>query len=158
MILQLLPLSLIRSSWHRGPMSGIGLDQGIFSESPSWSNRSRNPAWILASFEKGGDLTSPCNQTIGLSEESIGPNVCHFRHTVKYDLSEMACHVVGRENLGVTSHNSAYVHRRLGRRLGLRGAATRRSATQPLGPVGLGAGHIRAVRYAKFRQGRSGHR
>ena len=34
-----------------------------------------------------------------------------------------------------TSHNGAYVHRRLGRRLGLRGAAARRSATQPLGPV-----------------------
>jgi hypothetical protein len=51
-----------------------------------------------------------------------------------------------------TSHNSVYVHRRLGRRLGLRGAATRRSATQPLGPVGLGAGHIRAVRYTQLRK------
>jgi len=38
-----------------------------------------------------------------------------------------------------TSHNSAYVHRRLRRRLGLRGAATRRSATsapRPLRPRG----------------------
>ena len=39
----------------------------------------------------------------------------------------------------VTSHNSAYVHRRLGRRLGLHGAAARRSATWPLALVGLGA-------------------
>jgi hypothetical protein len=51
-----------------------------------------------------------------------------------------------------TSHNSAYVHRRLRRRLGLRGAATRRSATQPLGPVGRGAGQIRAVRYETLRR------
>jgi hypothetical protein len=40
---------------------------------------------------------------------------------------------------GVTSHNSAYVHRRLRGRLGLHGAAARRSATWPLALVGLGA-------------------
>ncbi len=40
---------------------------------------------------------------------------------------------------GATADNSAYVHRRLGRRLGLRGAAARRSATWPLALVGLGA-------------------
>ncbi len=42
--------------------------------------------------------------------------------------------------------------RRLRRRLGLLGAAARLVATWPLGPVGLGARHIRAIRYAKFRQ------
>jgi hypothetical protein len=54
-----------------------------------------------------------------------------------------------------TPHNGAYVHRRLGRRLGLCGAAPLRSATQPLGPVGLGAGHIRAVRYVPLCELRS---
>ena len=38
-----------------------------------------------------------------------------------------------------TSYNSAYVHRRLRRRIGLRGAAARRSATWPFGLVGLRA-------------------
>ena len=38
-----------------------------------------------------------------------------------------------------TAYNSTYVHRRLRRRLGLRGAAARRSATWPLALVGLGA-------------------
>ena len=38
-----------------------------------------------------------------------------------------------------TAHNSAYVHRRPCGRLGLRGAAARRSATWPLALVGLGA-------------------
>ena len=51
----------------------------------------------------------------------------------------------------VTTHNSAYVLRRLGRRLGLLGAAARLVATWPLGPVGLGARHIRAIRYAQLR-------
>jgi hypothetical protein len=38
-----------------------------------------------------------------------------------------------------TAYNSTYVHRRLGRRLGLRGAAARRSATWPFALVGLRA-------------------
>ena len=54
----------------------------------------------------------------------------------------------GKKN-GATAYNSTYVHRRLGRRLGLRGAAARRSATWPLALVGLGARHIRAIRYEK---------
>jgi hypothetical protein len=52
-------LSLIRNSWHREPMDGIGLDCGIDSISPSWSFRSKNPASSLAAFENGGDLISP---------------------------------------------------------------------------------------------------
>jgi hypothetical protein len=40
---------------------------------------------------------------------------------------------------GATADNSAQVHRRLGRRLGLRGAAAHRSATWPFGLVGLRA-------------------
>ena len=50
-----------------------------------------------------------------------------------------------------TAYNGVYVHRRLRRRLGLRGAAARRYATQPLGPVGLRAGRIPAVRYLALR-------
>jgi hypothetical protein len=38
---------------------------------------------------------------------------------------------------GATAYNSAYVLRRPDGRLGLRGAAARRSATWPFGPVGL---------------------
>jgi hypothetical protein len=44
-----------------------------------------------------------------------------------------------RDAFSATAHNSAYVHRRLGRRLGLRGAAARRSATWPFALVGLRA-------------------
>jgi hypothetical protein len=40
---------------------------------------------------------------------------------------------------GATAYNRAYVHRRLRRRLGLRGAGARRSATWPLALAGLGA-------------------
>ena len=52
----------------------------------------------------------------------------------------------------VTSHNSTYVHRRLGRRLGLRGAAARRSATSAPRPRSAsGPRHIRAIRYGTLR-------
>ena len=43
------------------------------------------------------------------------------------------------QDLSATAYNSTYVHRRLGRRLGLRGAAARRSATWPFALVGLRA-------------------
>jgi hypothetical protein len=69
----------------------------------------------------------------------MASNICHYRHTVKHKLSEITIHVVGWNSHGVTSHNSTYVHRRLGRRLGLRGAAARRSATWPFALGGLRA-------------------
>ena len=51
-----------------------------------------------------------------------------------------------------TAHNSTYVLGASGRRLGFLGAAARLVTTWPLALVGLGARHIRAIRYAIFRQ------
>ena len=48
--------------------------------------------------------------------------------------------------LAAASHNSSYVHRRLGRRLGLRGAAARRSATSAP-RLGQPRGRVTYVRY-----------
>ncbi len=60
--------SLIRNSWQRGPITGIGREWGIGRVSPRWSQRSNTPASIRAAAENGGVLTSPCSQTSGLSE------------------------------------------------------------------------------------------
>ena len=49
-----------------------------------------------------------------------------------------------------------YIGAPLGR-LGLRGAAARRSATWPLGPFGLGATSHTCPRYAIFRQAYKGY-
>lgn len=57
----------MRSSWHRGPIVGIGLEWGIPSSSPLCNLRRRHPASSLAVGEKGGDLTSPWSQISGLS-------------------------------------------------------------------------------------------
>ena len=59
--------SLMRNSWHRSPITGMGLECGIPSISPLCNRRSRYPASTLAAWEKGGVLISPCNQTRGLS-------------------------------------------------------------------------------------------
>jgi hypothetical protein len=50
------------------------------------------------------------------------------------------------ESIDAKAHNSAHVHRRLGRRLGLRGAAARRSATSAP-RLGQPRGRVRYVRY-----------
>jgi len=64
---QVTPSSLILSSRHLGPISGSALQLGIPRFSPFCSIRSRNPASRRAASENGGLLTSPCNQTSGLS-------------------------------------------------------------------------------------------
>src|SRR5262245_3554940 len=70
MIRQFWSSSRTRSSWHRGPMPGMGRECGIPSDSPSWSRRSTVPASNLAARENGGVLISPCNQANGLGGRS----------------------------------------------------------------------------------------
>jgi hypothetical protein len=75
---------MTRSSWQFVPMLGIGRDSGIANRSPSCSIRSRNPASLRASGEKGGDFTSPCIQTSGFGTTN---NICHIRHIRKGPLT-----------------------------------------------------------------------
>ncbi len=70
MIRQATPASLMRNSWHRGPIEGMGLEWGIPSISPRCNRRSKNPASNLAPAENGGVFISPSNQTSGLSTEA----------------------------------------------------------------------------------------
>ena len=70
MIRQATPASLMRNSWHRGPIEGIGLEWGIPSISPRCNRRSKSPASNLAPAENGGVFISPSNQTSGLSTEA----------------------------------------------------------------------------------------
>ena len=48
-------------------MDGIGRECGRDKSSPFCGRRSKNPASILACFEKGAVRISPCSQTKGLS-------------------------------------------------------------------------------------------
>ena len=75
MIRHVTPASTIRSSWHRTPIVGIGRECGIDSALPCCSSRRRYPAWIRAALPKGGVLTSPCSQAIGLS--SWATSICY---------------------------------------------------------------------------------
>jgi hypothetical protein len=76
-------LSLIRSSWHLTPTEGMGLEAGIPSDSPCCKRRRRNPVSSLASSDRGGVLTSPCNQARGLSFGLMGGSICQNGHTAK---------------------------------------------------------------------------
>src|SRR5437016_6156485 len=58
---------MIRSSWHRLPIDGIGREWGIDRGSPFCSRLNRIPAATRACFENGGVFTSPCSHTSGLS-------------------------------------------------------------------------------------------
>jgi hypothetical protein len=74
-------LSLIRSSWHRTPIEGMGLEAGNPSNSPCCRRRRRNPVSSRAPNDKGGVSTSPCNQASGLSFGLTGGSICQNRHT-----------------------------------------------------------------------------
>lgn len=66
-IRHVLSTSLIRNSKHRCPIAGMGRACGMASISPRCNFRSKKPASIRAACENGGDFTSQCNQTNGLS-------------------------------------------------------------------------------------------
>ena len=70
--------SLMRSSWHRSPIAGIGLEFGKLSFSPRCNRRSSKPASSLAAAENGGVLTAPCNHTSSLPTDYIPGIICHM--------------------------------------------------------------------------------
>ncbi len=84
---QLPVVSFTRSSWHLAPIDGIGREAGISSKSPRCRRLRRNPASMRPSFEKGGDLTSPCNHTNGLCFELTGRSICQNGHMRKSRLT-----------------------------------------------------------------------
>jgi hypothetical protein len=90
---------------------------------------SRQVVWLTEQWQHGSSFRSG-NRGTAASLWPLTPT-----------MSSSETSFVGLTFEDATSHNSAYVHRRLGRRLGLRGAAARRSATsaprlgQPRGRV-----------------------
>ena len=76
-------ISTMRSSWHRGPMAGIGgRECSMDSNSPRSSLRRRNPGSTLAAAESSGDLTSPCSHANGLCFGLTAGSVCQTGHIV----------------------------------------------------------------------------
>lgn len=75
--------STTRSSWHRGPMLGIGRECGMPILSPRCNWRSSVPASTRASVENGGVFTSPLSQTKGLSLCVLALNICQIWHVGK---------------------------------------------------------------------------
>jgi len=82
------PASLMRSSWHQGPMAGIGRECGRPNVSPRCNNLSKYPASILASLENGGVFTSPRSQTIGLLASGLLIRLARLAQSlyVRYDM------------------------------------------------------------------------
>jgi len=97
MIRQVIRSSFTRSSWTRGPIDGIGRDQGSESFSPDCSRLSMNPASTRAKDENGGVFTSPWSQTSGLSDSLIRkqvmsyPTYCQARRRANRELCCAAC-------------------------------------------------------------------
>jgi hypothetical protein len=95
---QLLVSSFIRSSWHRAPTDGIGREAGNPMDSPCCKRRRRNPVSRRAWRDKGGDLTSPCNQARGLSFGLTGGSICQNGHTSK-SRRTTACSELGQHKM-----------------------------------------------------------
>src|SRR5258708_29160553 len=91
---QLLDISFIRNSWHRGPMLGMGLDCGIVSASLRCGRLGKKPASRRPAWENGGVLTSPCSQAYGIFFRLTSP-------------SDVRTNIIANLDLHTSSHAAA---------------------------------------------------